>query len=62
MASTSAAARISEIDDILAGPRVVSIGDRSITYDFAQLRKERARLMRADSATSQYRRVVFKNA
>ena len=61
--TATAQTRIAEIDAILVGPKTQAIGDRSISYDFEELRKERARLMRivASSTTSSFRRVVFKS-
>lgn len=61
--ATTTAERIAAIDEILAGPQSVQIGDRTITYNFAQLRKERNRLNRilASGTTSSFRRVVFKS-
>lgn len=56
--------RIETIDGILAGPKTVTRDGITVVYDFAELRVERARLMRivANQSTSAFRRVVFKNA
>lgn len=62
MATLTIAERIAQIDGILAGPESLSIGDRSQSHDFAELRKERARLLRKTAATSNFRPVVFKSA
>ena len=55
------AERISEIDAILqSGTEQVRHGDRWITYNLAELRKERSRLLAQQANTGGFRRVVFK--
>lgn len=57
--------RIDQIDALLAkGVKSVSSEDERIDYDMQALRDERDRLMRivSNSSSSQFRRVVFKNA
>ena len=58
--SQTVAERISEIDRILAGPEQVRAGDRWITHNHSELRKERAHLVASQSKTGPFRRVVFK--
>ena len=63
MATLSEVERIAQIDDILAGPRTVTINDRTVVYDFDALKAERNKLQRtiAQGTTSSFRRVVFKS-
>lgn len=59
--SQTVAERISEIDAILqAGTEQVRIGDRWVTYNLGELRKERSRLLSQSANTGGFRRVVFK--
>jgi hypothetical protein len=62
VSTSSYAERIAAIDTILAGPELVMLGDRQVRHNFAELRKERAYLLRlsAGSSASSFRRVVFK--
>jgi hypothetical protein len=61
---TTAAERIAEIDAILAsGLSTVTYADRTVSYNLAELRKEReylASTIAAAAAGSSFRRVVFK--
>lgn len=57
----TASERITEIDAILAGPERVRHGDRDITYNFAELRRERDRLVSIQSNTGSFRKVVLSN-
>ena len=57
--------RIAEIDAILSGPSRTTIGDRTVQYDFAELRAERDDLRRrlfSGSQRSSFRRAVMRNA
>lgn len=57
--------RIDAIDALIAkGVKSAASSDRRCDYDLDSARKERERLMRiiAMNKSSQYRRVVFKNA
>ena len=55
--------RIEQIDSILqAGTEQVRHGDRWVTYNLGELRKERSRLLAQQTNTGGFRRVVFKNA
>jgi riboflavin biosynthesis pyrimidine reductase len=52
--------RIEEIDSILRGAETVRHGDKMVTHNFAELRKERAYLMgQLGGAGSSFRRVVM---
>jgi hypothetical protein len=56
------AERIAEIDAILqAGTTLVRHGDRTVQYDLAELRKERATLLASQATGSNFRRVTFTN-
>ena len=58
----TAAERIAQIDSILqAGTEQVRHGDRWVTYNLGELRKERSRLLAQQANTGGFRRVVFKS-
>lgn len=44
MTRAEALTKIDEIELILDGPQTVTIGDRTVTYDFAHLRRRLAQL------------------
>lgn len=50
---------IDKINAILAGPERTTIGDRTVVYDFASLRRQRDDLIRQLKGGSQFRKVVF---